>query len=118
MEVVERYELEGPSSEGSVLIHWDAARWHWTTTKPPEPSSSPVCCESTTTESCVYYDKRGCASFFTKLNYFTPFFAIESERPSEDDDLVTLPEHDFHLSSSRHAISRGTLDDIMTALDS
>ncbi|XP_026846347.1 uncharacterized protein LOC6604420 [Drosophila persimilis] len=47
-----------------------------------------------------------------------PFFAIESERPSEDDDLVTLPEHDFHLSSSRHAISRGTLDDIMTALDS
>ncbi|EDW39425.1 GL22917 [Drosophila persimilis] len=63
----------------------------------------------------LYY---GCASFFTKLNYFTPFFAIESERPSEDDDLVTLPEHDFHLSSSRHAISRGTLDDIMTALDS
>ncbi|XP_017144781.1 neurofilament heavy polypeptide [Drosophila miranda] len=47
-----------------------------------------------------------------------PFFAIESERTSEDDDLVALPEHDFHLSSSRHAISRGTLDDIMTALDS
>ncbi|BFG00707.1 eukaryotic translation initiation factor 5B [Drosophila madeirensis] len=46
------------------------------------------------------------------------YFSIEPERTSEDDDLGRLVEPDFSLSSSRHAISRGTLDDIMTALDS
>lgn len=31
---------------------------------------------------------------------------------------VYLSEPDFQLNSSRHAISRGALDDIMTALES
>ncbi|KAH8354693.1 hypothetical protein KR084_002585 [Drosophila pseudotakahashii] len=47
--------------------------------------------------------------------YYSP---IESIPTLDDEVLGQLVEPDFQLNSGRHAISRGTLDDIMTALES
>ncbi|EDW75011.2 uncharacterized protein Dwil_GK19943 [Drosophila willistoni] len=48
----------------------------------------------------------------------TPFPAI-GEIPSLNDEVLEeLAEPDFQLNNSRHTISTGTLDDIMTALES
>ncbi|XP_026838766.1 serine/arginine repetitive matrix protein 1 isoform X2 [Drosophila erecta] len=47
--------------------------------------------------------------------YFSP---MESMATLDDEVLGQLVEPDFQLNSSRHAISRGTLDEIMTALES
>ncbi|XP_052850601.1 nucleolar and coiled-body phosphoprotein 1 isoform X1 [Drosophila gunungcola] len=49
----------------------------------------------------------------------TPFYSPIEPMPTLDDEVLgQLVEPDFQLNSSRHAISRGTLDDIMTALES
>ncbi|XP_070144330.1 nucleolar protein dao-5 isoform X3 [Drosophila kikkawai] len=57
-------------------------------------------CDPTTSEPTVFYSP------------------IEAMPTLDDEVLGQLVEPDFQLNSSRHAISRGTLDDIMTALES
>ncbi|XP_043658213.1 serine/arginine repetitive matrix protein 1 [Drosophila teissieri] len=47
--------------------------------------------------------------------YYSP---METMATLDDEVLGQLVEPDFQLNSSRHAISRGTLDEIMTALES
>ncbi|XP_016939369.2 nucleolar protein dao-5 isoform X1 [Drosophila suzukii] len=48
-----------------------------------------------------------------------PYYSPIDSMPTLDDEVLgQLVEPDFQLNSSRHAISRGTLDDIMTALES
>ncbi|KAH8408966.1 hypothetical protein KR009_004621 [Drosophila setifemur] len=48
-----------------------------------------------------------------------PFYSTIEAMPTLDDEVLgQLVEPDFQLNSSRHALSRGTLDDIMTALES
>ncbi|EDV34973.2 LOW QUALITY PROTEIN: uncharacterized protein Dana_GF22498 [Drosophila ananassae] len=47
------------------------------------------------------------------------FYSSIEPMPTLDDEVLDdLVEPDFQLNSSRHAISRGALDDIMTALES
>lgn len=47
-----------------------------------------------------------------------PFSPIGDIPNLDDDELGQLVAPDYQLSNSRHAISRGTLDDIMTVLES
>ncbi|XP_034489570.1 nuclear-pore anchor [Drosophila innubila] len=47
-----------------------------------------------------------------------PFSPIGDIPNLDDDELGQLVAPDFQMSNSRHAISRGTLDDIMTVLES
>ncbi|KAH8258893.1 hypothetical protein KR038_002411 [Drosophila bunnanda] len=61
----------------------------------------------------------GCDPMTSDGSTITAYYSPIEAMPTLDDEVLgQLVEPDFQLNSSRHAISRGTLDDIMTALES
>ncbi|KAH8375753.1 hypothetical protein KR200_002031, partial [Drosophila serrata] len=61
----------------------------------------------------------GCDPVTSDGSSISAFYSPIEAMPTLDDEVLgQLVEPDFQLNSSRHAISRGTLDDIMTALES